>query len=230
MESFAKRIMSFNRQLEITSRLPKGVAVMNPYREHEHALQWSDAFYTRYYNDVFPRRLILGINPGRLGAGQTGIPFTDTKRLWSYFSIGNPHEQTHESSSAFVYRMIDAYGGVELFYRYFLISSLCPLGFVLNKDAKPVNYNYYDSPQLLKAVKPFMVRCMEEQLRWPIDRSVVYCLGTGKNHKFLEQLNKEYRWFEKIVPLEHPRYVMQYKSGRVEEYIQKYLKAFSAVR
>jgi hypothetical protein len=71
---------------------------------------------------------------------------------------------------------------------------------------------------------------MEEQLSWPIDRSVVYCLGTGKNYKFLLQLNEEHNWFDVIVPLEHPRYIMQYKSSRVEEYIQKYLKAFSAMQ
>jgi len=38
-------------------------------------------FYTKFYSDCKPRQLVLGINPGRFGAGATGIPFTDTRRL-----------------------------------------------------------------------------------------------------------------------------------------------------
>ena len=227
MDSLASHINAFNRRLDITCPLPDGISVMNPYRDYGHVLHWTDAFYKRFYGDLNPRRLILGINPGRLGAGQTGIPFTDSKRLWTYFRLGSPDELTHEASAAFVYRMIDAYGGVNEFYGRFLVSSICPLGFVQDKNGKQINYNYYDSAQLQKAVTPFIVQCMEEQLSCSIDSSVVYCLGTGKNYKFLAQLNEEHKWFHAIVPLEHPRFIMQYKSSRVEEYIQKYLKAFS---
>jgi hypothetical protein len=225
MENLANRIKSFNRRLEITERLPKGVAVMNPYRDHEYALEWSDAFYERCFNDLQSRRLILGINPGRLGAGQTGIPFTDTKRLYEYFGLGSEEDLTHETSSAFVYQMIDAYGGVDAFYKRFLISSICPLGFVIAKNGKELNFNYYDSPALQKAVTPFIIRSIEEQLSWPVSREVVYCLGTGKNLKFLAELNLAHGWFERIVPLEHPRYIMQYKAKLIEDYILKYLQA-----
>jgi hypothetical protein len=228
MESLASHINAFNRRLDIACPLPEGISVMNPYRDYGHVLHWTDAFYKRFYSDRHPRRLILGINPGRLGAGQTGIPFTDPKRLWTYFALGSPDNVTHESSSAFIYQMIDAFGGVDLFYSQFLVSSICPLGFVKTKDGKQVNYNYYDSRELHQAVTPFIIQCMEEQLTWPIDRSVIYCLGTGKNMHVLQQLNEEHQWFERIVPLEHPRYIMQYKSSSVEEYVQRYLKAFSA--
>lgn len=227
MDTFSERINAFNRQLDISGRLPKGVSVMNPYRDYGHVLHWTDAFYRRFYADLCPRRLILGINPGRLGAGQTGIPFTDTKRLYTYLGFGVEGHQTHEASSAFIYRMIDAYGGVDVFYHHFLVSSICPLGFVFTRGEKQVNYNYYDSLQLQRAVTPFIVQCMEEQLAWPILRDRVYCLGTGKNLKFLQSLNAKYGWFEQIIPLEHPRYIMQYKSSQVEEYIEKYLRAFA---
>lgn len=225
MKSIAESIAQFNRGLDITSRLPAGIEVLNPFRANGDVYMWSDAFYKRFYADTQPRRLILGINPGRLGAGQTGIPFTDMKRLYDYFALGSEHNLTHESSSAFMYRMIDAYGGVELFYKHFFVSSICPLGFVSVGKGKEVNCNYYDSPALQKAVTPFIIRCMEEQLSWPISRKVVYCLGTGKNLTFLEKLNSAHRWFESIVPLAHPRYIMQYKSKLVEAYIEKYLQA-----
>lgn len=148
--------------------------------------------------------------------------------MYEYFGLGSIDSLTHETSSAFVYRMIDAYGGVDLFYKQFLVSSICPLGFVSVESRKEVNFNYYDSPALQKAVTPFIIRCIEEQLSWPVDREVVYCLGTGKNLKFLTGLNSDYHWFERIVPLEHPRYIMQYKSKQVDAYIAKYLQAMRA--
>ena len=119
--------------------------------------------------------------------------------------------------------MIEAYGGEDCFYGRFLVSSICPLGFVAEKNGKQLNYNYYDSEPLQRAVTPFIVRCMNEQLSWPIDREVVYCLGTGKNLKFLTRLNSTYEWFGRIVPLEHPRYIMQYKQSQIDLYIQRYL-------
>jgi hypothetical protein len=225
LESISEKIKSFNRSLHLDGRLPKGISVLNPFQDNADVFGWSDAFYDRFYSDTQKRHLILGINPGRLGAGQTGIPFTDTKRLHEYFGLGSDSNLTHESSSAFVYRMIDSYGGAADFYSRFLVSSVCPLGFVMDKKGKQVNFNYYDSPALQKAVTPFIVRCMEEQLSWAIERDQVFCLGTGKNLRFLQDLNERYRWFETIVPLEHPRYIMQYKAPRVDEYIDKYLRA-----
>jgi hypothetical protein len=227
VNSFAHSIAKFNRELNIQGRLPAGIGVLNPFRDNVEVCNWSDTFYSRYYSDEQERRLILGINPGRLGAGQTGIPFTDTKRLYEYFDLGSPDNLTHETSSAFVYKVIDSFGGVEHFYRRFLVSSICPLGFVSLNKGKEVNFNYYDSPALQKAVTPFIVSCMEQQLSWPISREVVFCLGTGKNLKFLSELNSVHRWFERIVPLEHPRYVMQYKSRQIDAYITKYLHALS---
>jgi hypothetical protein len=216
----------FNRELDIPVKLPSKIVAMNPFKDNAMALPRADAFYNRFYSDKVERRLILGINPGRLGAGETGIPFTDTKRLWECAGIGSGQQMTHEPSSAFVYRMIEAYGGVDSFYNQFLISSICPLGFLMDNNGKWVNYNYYDSPALLTAVEPFILAMMERQLQMPIHRDVVYCLGTGKNFHYLERLNKEHEWFKQIVPLEHPRYIMQYKSREVGAYIEKYLRAF----
>jgi hypothetical protein len=225
VKSTAHYIAQFNTELMIEGDLPEGIEVLNPFRDNPDVFRWSEAFYKRFYSDSHERRLVLGINPGRLGAGQTGIPFTDPKRLYEYFGLGAPNNLTHETSSAFVYRMIDAYGGVEIFYRHFLVSSICPLGFVSLKNDKELNYNYYDSIALQKAVTPFIIRCMEEQLSWPVSREVVYCLGTGKNLKFLTELNNAHRWFRRILPLEHPRYIMQYKSKHIDAYILKYLQA-----
>lgn len=221
-----EHIMQFNSELEFKSSLPAGIRIMNPFRDHEHVMHSVDAFYRRYYSDSETRKLILGINPGRLGAGATGIPFTDPKRLVENCGIEFTGTMTHEPSSVFVYQLIDAYGGVKKFYQDFLISSICPLGFLELNKGKWVNHNYYDSSKLQKAVKPFAAEMLHKLIAHGIDRKVVFCLGTGKNYAFIRDLNEEFGFFDKVIPVEHPRYIMQYKSAKIQEYIDKYLNVF----
>lgn len=227
-KTFAQHVIQFNASLNPEIKLPKGISIMNPFRENPEILPISAAFYNKYYSDRNRRRIILGINPGRLGAGATGIPFTDTKRLLSHCGIATKSIQTHEPSSVFVYDVIDAFGGVEAFYSHFYITSICPLGFVKSTQSKKeINFNYYDDPALEKNIRPFCVDSLKEQLSWGIDRKVAYCFGTGKNYKFIEGINKDFNFFERLVPLEHPRYIMQYKSRNKSDYITKYLRAFA---
>src|SRR5260221_8594642 len=145
--TFADKATRFNKELSYTgTRLPPGIRIMNPYREFEGTMGIADTFYHKYYNDNEARSIILGINPGRFGAGVTGVPFTDSKRLISECNIPYSGKVTHEASSVFVYEMIHAYGGVEAFYKKFYINSICPLGFTIRgKEGKEKNYNYYDS-------------------------------------------------------------------------------------
>lgn len=226
--TFAEKVISFNKNLEFKGELPDKVSVMNPFRENKNAFEISSAFYKKYYNDNNPRKLILGINPGRFGAGVTGIPFTDTKRLVEKCKIEFPELSTHEPSSVFVYQVIDAYGGVEKFYNDFYINSLSPLGYLIkNKKGNEVNYNYYDSPELIEKTKPFIVSTLKEQISFGIQTKVCFCLGTGKNYKFLQKLNNELQLFEQIIPLEHPRYVVQYKLKDTNKYIRKFIEAFN---
>jgi hypothetical protein len=226
-QTFAERVIQFNHHLDSSMPLPEGVRMMNPYLPDTDSRALSDVFYRKFYSDTAKRRLILGINPGRLGAGATGIPFTDSKRLATYCGIAAPF-QLHEPSSVFVYDVIDAYGGVDAFYRDFFIGAVCPLGFVKrNARGKEVNYNYYDSKALTDAVMPFILRSLKEQIALGINTDVVYVFGNGKNTQFLQKLNQAHGFFERIVPLEHPRYVMQYKSKSKDQYVQKFLDAFA---
>jgi len=281
METLADRIIGFNKSLEFRGTLPDGIRIMNPFRENEGVMDVSSAFYKKYYDDNAPRHLILGINPGRFGAGLTGIPFTDPKHLTTNCGIAYPGPMAHEPSSVFVYDMITAFGGEAAFYRQFYISAVCPLGFTnlstinlssseghesvflqdqtikdnesvfpikktlkgtayalrfggrldrkLDSKVREVNYNYYDSQELTRCVYDFIVENLRTQLSFGVERDVCFCLGTGKNEKFLRDLNNRYGFFERIVALEHPRYIMQYKNKRKEEYIAKYLEALKQV-
>ena len=224
--TFAERVIEFNRSLRFTSPLPDGIRVMNPFVENPRALAASSEFYRKYYNDRNPRRIILGINPGRFGAGLTGVPFTDPKRLrerCGILSYNGP--DAHEPSSVFVYEVVKQYGGERAFYQDWYINSICPLGFTApGKNGKEVNFNYYDRADLRDAAKNFMVESLNRQLEFNIARDVCFCLGTGKNAAFISKLNKEYGFFERIEPLEHPRYVIQYKTKEMQTYVDKYVK------
>ena len=72
--NLAEKIIAFNQALTFEEPIPEGIRIMNPYRENPEAFRVSSLFYRKYYADDQPRRFILGINPGRFGAGVTGIP------------------------------------------------------------------------------------------------------------------------------------------------------------
>lgn len=219
--TFGKKVLAFNKSLDLTAKLPKGVVVMNPF-QHDYALSLCQKFYTQYYNDSKERHIILGINPGRLGGGLTGIPFTDPVKLETLCGIANTLDKKAELSADYIYLMIEAFGGIKKFYHQFYFNSICPLGFT--KDGK--NLNYYDIKELQEAVKDFMIRSLKQQINFGIDINLAYCLGEGENFKFISKLNEEHRFFKKIIPLAHPRYIMQYKRKKVNEYIDDYIKKF----
>jgi hypothetical protein len=224
VETFAEKIISFCKELDFRASLPEGISIMNPFLENMETMTVVSAFYRKYYSDNRSRRIILGINPGRFGAGVTGIPFTDTVRLKEKCGLSIRGIKTHETSSAFIYEMIDSYGGPEKFYGDYFISSVSPLGFTkTTSGGKEVNFNYYDSRELSEAIVDFAVESINKQISFGIDREICFCLGTGKNFRFLSKLNGKFHFFKKIEPLEHPRFIMQYRSKCKDVYIENYI-------
>jgi len=221
-EFFSERVLDFFSSLTLQTTLPRGVRVLNPY-QNKAVFDLCKQFYTKYYADTNKRRIIIGINPGRFGGGITGIPFTDPIKLQTVCNIKNDLAKKQELSSDFIYKMITAHGGPELFYKDFYFTSVSPLGFT--KDQK--NLNYYDDPKLSERLKPFMLECMRKQLGFGINTKTAYCLGEGENYKFISRFNDEHHFFETITPLPHPRFIMQYQRKSLNEYIDKYLIAFS---
>lgn len=201
--------------------LPQGIEVMNPFTDKA-TQEIVSSFYNKYYSDNNPRYCIIGINPGRLGGGITGIPFTDPIRLESFCSINNNWPKKQELSSAFIYEMIKAFGGVEKFYNSFYFNAVSLLGFI--KDGK--NLNYYDDKVLAERIIPFAIEYFKKQIDWGLHTNVAFCLGEGQNYKFLRRLNEQYQLFCKIVPLPHPRFIMQYKLKSMDEFIERYLEQF----
>jgi hypothetical protein len=215
---FSNGVLSFYRSLNIDRKLPARVKVMNPYQD-DLTFECCKNFYEKYYHDSNSRTLLLGINPGRFGSGTTGISFTDPIRLENICGISNPFPKKPELSADFIYRMILEYGGPEKFYSNYFISAVSPLGFT--KDGK--NINYYDEAKLEKAISPFVIDSINRIIGLGINREVCYCIGEGKNLKFLSVLNEDRKWFGEIVPLSHPRFIMQYKRKHLDSYIRDYL-------
>lgn len=86
------------------------------------------------------------------------------------------------------------------------------------------NLNYYDDPKLQKAVLPFIHKTIQDQLKFGLNNKVAYCLGEGKNYKFLSKINEEQQYFQKVIPLAHPRFIMQYKRKQLDFYLEDYTR------
>lgn len=224
MTDFADKVIEFHQNLIYEGELTENIRVMNPFQETEGILLILEKFYRKFFSDKNLRKMILGINPGRLGAGATGIPFTDTKRLSEVCGIETSSPQTHEPSSVFVYEVIKEFGGCEKFYNKYYINSICPLGFLeKNKKGNWVNCNYYDHEELFESSKDFIISSLQEQIQFGIDTSECYILGK-KNAKFFKKINDEVKLFDNIIVFDHPRYIIQYKMKYKEKYIAEYLK------
>ena len=219
-ETQADAILAFYHQLTPLFILPCGVKIMNPFKN---ALSWqtTEAFYRKFYTDKNPRYLIFGINPGRFGGGITGVPFTDPIRLEETCGIKNEFRKLPELSSLFVYSVVQQYGGANAFFKDYFITALSPLGFTKNG----INLNYYDEKELLKAIEPFMVDCIRKQTTTIATRNICFCFGEGTNYKVFKKLNEKHDFFKQIIPLPHPRWIMQYKRKKIDEYIELYLKS-----
>ena len=205
--------------------MPKGIVVLNPYLD-QYTFGLCEEFYRKYYNDDARRTLMLGINPGRFGSGTTGIAFTDPVKLEKICGIENTLIKKTELSADFIYTMIEAFGGLETFYSSYFFSSISPLGFT--KENK--NINYYDDKKLEEAIKPFAVDSISKLISIGMNTEKCFCIGEGENFRFLKKLNEEHQWFDEVIPLAHPRFIMQYKRKQVGNYVEEYLKKLNAGR
>ena len=216
--NWAQHIIEYYKNLHPPIPLPEEIQWLHPQLNPE-VMDVVNQFYTKYYSDESPRTIMLGINPGRYGAGVTGVNFTAPRQLKQICNISHSFKDQSELSAEFIYEMILAYGGPELFYQNFFIGSVCPLGFVQNGK----NLNYYDNQELMKAVEPFIINSMNKLLHFPYNQDVVFCIGGEKNYKYLNKLNQEHKWFRTIEILSHPRFIMQYKRKTKDRYIDDYI-------
>lgn len=220
MSTWAKMLYNFYTTLR-PPVLPAGVSWLYPQTQPEVQVVLKK-FFEKYYSDEKERTLLLGINPGRFGAGITGVNFTAPKQLKEHCQIENPFKGS-ELSAEFIYEMINAYGGVKKFYGNYFIGSVCPLGLVEHGK----NLNYYDNKELLQIIEPFIIENLSQLASFKINNEQCVCIGGEKNFKYLSSLNQKYRWFKRIATVPHPRFVMQYKRKSLQDYVNLYLEVLN---
>jgi len=225
MTTFAEKILEFQLSLRPEPNIPTGIEWLFPYEDKAVQMAMS-TFFNKYFSDNNQRFVLLGINPGRFGAGITGLPFTDPIRMETECGIRNNFKKRQELSSVFVYDVVNAMGGSQQFYANFYITSICPLGFI--KDGK--NYNYYDSKELTNSVLPLIEENLEKHLTYGISEQVAFSMGQGKNFKFLEELNQRKKYFREVVALPHPRWVMQYRLKQKDKFINQYVETLTTYK
>lgn len=217
----SQQLIHFYQSIE-PPKLPRGFEILHPHPSAA-VMDVVKKFYTKFYSDNNPRKLLLGINPGRFGAGITGINFTAPRQLKLSCGIDHPWPMSSELSAEFIYKMIDAYGGPATFYAEFFIGAMSPLGYV--KAGK--NINYYDDKKLEKAVAPFILQTLTQQINMGFKTETCFCIGGEKNFKYLVALNDKHKLFKHIVPLAHPRFIMQYRRKKADEYVDEYIRLLS---
>lgn len=221
------KIIHFNRSLDFNVTLPPGFAVLNPYLSNPETLIVMERFYRKFYEDQRSRKFLIGINPSRHGAGVTGVPFTDTKNLEKYCGITMDSARTHEISSVFMYDMIRAFGGPDVFYKSVYVNSPFPLAIVRQTSSGAwLNANYYDNKDLFHALKDYMLKTLRWHFSLGLRTDRVYVLGK-KNAGFIKMLNTGEKLFDDMRVLDHPRFIQQYKSKEKIIYIDRYLEVLS---
>ncbi len=217
-ESFGSSIERFLTSLRYDGPLPDGVEVLNPYANPEVGRVVRE-MAARYYSGSHPRIGMWGINPGRFGAGVTGLSFTDPWAVTNHLGITSSLVGRRELSAEFIAMVIDAYGGPSTFYHDVYMCALSPLGFIKNG----VNINFYDDPALIRDIVPFVRTSLAAQHSAGLiaDRCIV--LGTGKLKAFTEREVRPGMGYRTIEYLEHPRFIMQYRRTQVQWYVEKYV-------
>jgi len=228
-QNFSEKVFQFDEELSnVEINLPKPYKIINPYsdRNKKQVLQMVQIFYHKYFNDTNKRRLILGSSPARKGSAITGIPFEDALNLQKETGISIANFHVNKAASNFLNEVIDEYGGRHKFYHDFYLNFVCPVGICkTSSKGNQVNCNYYENKQVEEMVTPLIISALKTQINFGIDTSICYCIGSSQNYQELSKINKKWRFFQKIVPLEHPRFITQYHPEDKEKYLHKYLDA-----
>ncbi|HYK56591.1 MAG TPA: DUF4918 domain-containing protein, partial [Flavisolibacter sp.] len=87
--TWAQHILSFYKNLQPPEKLPHHIEWLYP-QQSEVVMNIVEKFCTKFFTDQQERTLLIGINPGRLGAGVTGVNFTAPKQLSLYCGIEHP--------------------------------------------------------------------------------------------------------------------------------------------
>jgi len=127
-------------------------------------------FNKKMYGDKLPKTVLCGINPGKNGAGKTGIPFVDFTSLTKMID-GVDREDT-ERSAQFFFDIVQEIG-VEKFYRSFYVTNVSWIGYISGNK----NVNYYDLPI---NVKQFLYEMFQYEMEVVKPTTIISLSGAVK--------------------------------------------------
>ena len=185
-----------------------GICIPSDFLDNEEGIA---AFSRKYYSHSVPRIMICGINPGRLGAGKTGIPFLDYVSLSQL--ISGVQRQDSEKSAGFFFKVLKSVGA-ESFYKTFYVTNFSSVGYLSNA----ANFNYYNLPQsALETVE----RNFLEEVKI-VEPTHVISLGKEVHRSMLKLLPDS---IDCSLCLPHPSWIATYRSNDKDHWVQCYREA-----
>lgn len=184
-----------------------GITILQDFLEYRPN---AEQFIQQYLPEPLPQTVILGLNPGRSGAGLTGIPFLDFRSLANLLPDTPLPRNDTEPSANFFHRVVQNVG-VEKFYRTFYVSNVAAVGFL--RDGKNCNY-----PELPTAAQ----RVIEERfLAEMAQLQPKRIIALGREVEATVQ-----RLFPddsvRISHLPHPSWIMTYRLREAQSWVRRY--------
>ena len=175
-----------------------------------------DTFWQTYYGSSVPRVVICGINPGRHGAGKTGIPFLDFQSLAQL--IPDVERSDSESSAGFFYQVIKQFGA-SAFLPTFYVTNIASVGFV--RAGKNLNYNDLPAPALEIVERNFLLEMAVVQ------PTHIISLGEVVHATVNKLMGKDVDCKRR---LPHPSWIANYRRNQIEEWVTRYLAVLEVFR
>lgn len=173
-------------------------------------------FWRTYYGSAVPRVVLCGINPGRHGAGKTGIPFLDFQSLVQLISGIDRHDS--ERSAGFFFQVVRQFG-VEAFFHSFYVTNVASVGFC--REGKNLNYNELPESALevvernflqeMKAVRPTHVVSLDKVVQQTMRKLLPATVDCSMR-------------------LPHPSWITTYRAKEIDEWAARYLAALEKFR
>lgn len=190
--------------------LSKDLVVLDDFLQNKNNIK---RYYEKYVSKNKPKIVLCGINPGRFGAGLTGIPFIDFKSLSKMLNDINRTET--EQSAQFFFRVIEKIGK-ERFYQNCYVTNISKFGFA--EQGKSRNVNYYDLP---KNTQRWLLDRFCEEMNF-INPNIIIPLSQNVEHS-LNLLKDEGKLSFNIGErINHPSWVMTYRKNDEDIWIKKY--------
>lgn len=179
-----------------------------------------EKYYDKYVDFDSDKIVLCGLNPGRFGAGLTGVPFIDFKSLSKMLS--NIKKDDGESSAQFFFELVKKFG-IEKFYKICYVTNISKFGYSKKSSAKNVNY-----PKLPNSAQDWLFKRFIEEMNL-IKPKVIIPLSDDVA-KTLKVLTQAQQLDYKIAPkLNHPAWVMTYKKKDKNLWLQKYYETIMSL-